>query len=98
MKPILLAVAGALALSLSTLFAQTSLISPSPGSSTAEQQRFYSERIREMNEKLDRLVTEMNAASPEKKPDAIASVVNELVAQRKALQDQIEQLRLQESR
>lgn len=97
MKRTLIATIAALTLGLSSLFAQTDLTSPTPAAS-AEQQRIFAERMREMNERLDRLVSEMNAAGPDRKQDAIASVVNELVAQRKALQDQIEQLRSQESR
>lgn len=98
MKTRILAAAAAIALMTGGAFAQTSVATPPPsGLSTEEQQRIFSERMREMNERLDRLVTEMNAAAPDKKQDAIASVVNELVSQRKALQEQIEQLRAQEA-
>ena len=43
------------------------------------------EQMRENQRKLDELVAKMNAAKGEAKVDAIAAVVTELVAQRKAM-------------
>jgi len=43
------------------------------------------EQMRENQRKLDDLVAKMNAATGEAKVDAIAAVVTELVAQRKAM-------------
>ena len=43
------------------------------------------EQMRENQRKLDELVAKMNAATGEAKVDAIAAVVTELVAQRKAM-------------
>src|SRR5262245_48766800 len=43
------------------------------------------EQMRESQKKLDELVAKMNAATGETKVDAIAAVVTELVAQRRAM-------------
>jgi hypothetical protein len=43
------------------------------------------EQMRENQRKLDELVEKMNAATGQAKVDAIAAVVNELVAQRRAM-------------
>ncbi len=42
-------------------------------------------KMKEMDEKLERLVAEMNAARGSKKVDAVAAAVSELVAQRHAM-------------
>ena len=41
---------------------------------------------------LDRLVTDMNAAPSDKKVDAIAAVVTQLVEQRKAMRERMEKM------
>ena len=47
---------------------------------------------REQDAELDKLVTEMNSATPEKKLDAVAAVVTKLVEQRKAMRDQMQSM------
>lgn len=47
------------------------------------------ERVREMEEILDRKVEAMNAAQGEQKMGAMADVINELVVQRKAMTDML---------
>lgn len=42
-----------------------------------------------MDSRLDDLVKRMNAATGSKKPDAVAAVINELVAQRKQMREQM---------
>ena len=47
---------------------------------------------REQDAELDKLVTEMNSATPEKKLDAVAAVLTKLVEQRKAMRDQMQSM------
>jgi hypothetical protein len=47
---------------------------------------------REQDAELDKLVAEMNGATPEKKLDAVAAVVTKLVEQRKAMRDQMQSM------
>jgi len=51
----------------------------------AQPARPMQEMLRQHDQKLDELVAKMNAAQGEAKVDAIADVVNELVAQRKQM-------------
>jgi Spy/CpxP family protein refolding chaperone len=46
-------------------------------------------KMEAMDARLDGLVKAMNAATGSKKPDAVAAVVNELVAQRKQMREQM---------
>jgi hypothetical protein len=46
-------------------------------------------RMEAMDARLDELVKKMNAATGKGKPDAVAAVVNELVAQRKQMREQM---------
>jgi hypothetical protein len=46
-------------------------------------------KMEAMNARLDDLVKKMNAATGSKKTDAVAAVINELVAQRKQMQAQM---------
>jgi hypothetical protein len=46
-----------------------------------------------MDARLDDLVKRMNAATGSKKPDAVAAVINELVAQRKQMREQMMAMR-----
>lgn len=46
-------------------------------------------KMEAMDARLDGLVKGMNAATGSKKPDAVAAVVNELVAQRKQMREQM---------
>jgi acyl-CoA reductase-like NAD-dependent aldehyde dehydrogenase len=50
-----------------------------------QQRRAFMEQMQERNRKLDDLVAKMNAAKGEKKVDAIAAVINEMMEQRKAM-------------
>ena len=45
-----------------------------------------------LNHRLDSLVDRMNRASGNQKVQAMAAVINELVAQRKAMQDRMHQM------
>lgn len=45
---------------------------------------------KEQDAELDKLVTEMNNAAPDKKLDAVAAVVTKLVEQRKAMHEQMQ--------
>lgn len=49
----------------------------------AEWHQKMIEKFKAQNADFDKLVAEMNAASPEKKPDAVAAVINKLAADRK---------------
>ena len=55
----------------------------------ARQMHPRMEQMRENQKKLDDLVAKMNAAKGEAKVDAIAAVLNELVAQRKEMRKQM---------
>src|ERR1017187_833535 len=46
-------------------------------------------KMEAMDARLDELVKKMNAATGRKKPDAVAAVINELVAQRKQMREQM---------
>jgi hypothetical protein len=46
-------------------------------------------KMEAMDARLDELVKKMNAATGSKKPDAVAAVINELVAQRKRMREQM---------
>jgi len=46
-------------------------------------------KMEAMDARLDGLVTRMNAATGSKKADAVAAVINELVAQRKQMREQM---------
>ena len=46
-------------------------------------------KMEAMDARLDELVKRMNAATGSKKPDAVAAVINELVAQRKQMREQM---------
>jgi Spy/CpxP family protein refolding chaperone len=46
-------------------------------------------KMEAMDARLDDLVKRMNAATGSKKPDAVAAVINELVAQRKQMREQM---------
>jgi hypothetical protein len=50
-------------------------------------------KMEAMDARLDELVKKMNAATGSKKPDAVAAVVNELVAQRKQMREQMMAMR-----
>jgi hypothetical protein len=68
------------------------------GPQYAERQKAHREMMQKMeasNAKLDELVAAMNAAQGDAKVDAIAAVVNELVAQRRAMQARMAQVRAQ---
>lgn len=62
---------------------------------TAEMKGMHEEMkadIKAMDEKLDKLVVDMNAAlTPDKKLDAVIAVVNEMVAQRKKMHETMAQ-------
>ena len=45
-------------------------------------------QIEEMNQKLDKLVTKMNTAEGSEKISAMAAVINELVAERRQMNEQ----------
>ena len=47
---------------------------------------------KEQDAELDKLVTEMNSAAPEKKLDAVAAVVAKLVEQRKAMHERMQKM------
>jgi hypothetical protein len=47
---------------------------------------------KEQDAELDRLVAEMNSAPADKKLDAVATVLNKLVQQRKAMHEQIQKM------
>ncbi|MEI8235505.1 MAG: hypothetical protein WCH57_12590 [Verrucomicrobiota bacterium] len=48
------------------------------------------EKIKANDAELDKLVAEMNAASSEKKADAVAAVINKMMEQRKAWHSEME--------
>jgi uncharacterized coiled-coil protein SlyX len=50
------------------------------------------QRMDSLNARLDTLVIRMNRASGSRKVTAMADVINELVAQRKVMQDQMRQM------
>jgi hypothetical protein len=67
----------------------------SMGQMTPEQQRLHEQMMTEMQarqQKLDDLVKKMNAATGPEKVDAIAAVVNELVAQRGMMRSRMWQM------
>jgi hypothetical protein len=47
---------------------------------------------KDQDAELDKLVTEMNSASADKKLDAVAAVVTKLVEQRKAMHEQMQKM------
>jgi predicted transcriptional regulator len=75
---------------------EQSLENPERTGTSRELRRFMMAHHKEMMAKmeaidarLDELVKRMNAATGSKKPDAVAAVINELVAQSKQMREQM---------
>jgi hypothetical protein len=78
----------AIALALMGLFAPGAKAQEEP-KAPARPANPMMEMLRKHDQKLDELVAKMNAAKGEAKVDAIAEVLNELVAQRKETRQQM---------
>lgn len=85
---------------LATLALTSSMLAAQqPGAATPERQSRMANgnqmsmmMMDSLNHRLDSLVARMNQASGNQKVQAMAAVINELVAQRKAMQDRMHQM------
>jgi len=85
MKTLLLVLAGTLAIAGGSARMQE----PPPGTHDHGQQTMRMMDMSERDKKLDELVARLNAAWGNDRIDALVAVVNELVAERKAMQDRM---------
>lgn len=88
-RPYLMAVAAALALSAAVGYAQNSQHEhqsvPPAQAGTADHQQMMMARMQAEQKKLDELVAQMNTATAAEKVDRIAAVVNEMAAMHKQM-------------